>query len=41
MILMGKMRDVAGLIKENLAHLGDGLTLVGCLNRKPERILMK
>lgn len=33
----GKMRDAAGLIKENWPIWCDGLTPVGCFNRKPEK----
>lgn len=34
-ITNGKMRDAAGLIKENWPIWCDGLTPVGCFNRKP------
>ncbi len=35
-ITNGKMRDAAGLIKENWPIWCDGLTPVGCFNRKPK-----
>ena len=36
-ITNGKMRDAAALIKENWPIWCDGLTPVGCFNRKPEK----
>lgn len=36
-VVNGKMRDAAGIIKENWPIWCSGLTPVGCFNRKPEK----